>query len=283
MVELSIQFFMNMTKINNHKEMKSMKGTLPGIFDDESFDKENLVSFGKQMKNVYHLWLIDDVGDAKLYLKWFDILQAATENDLVVIHINSYGGDVMTTVQLITQIKTCEAQVVCQIESACCSAATMVALACDGLLCYPHGYMMIHTSSGYTFGKQSDIRKQEDFYNDWLDKFFNEIYKDFLSPKEIDDVLNGHDMWLTSEDVMKRFRHRVDVINKENAKQQKKEKEHMKKLHSFMSNLQHGEELDAGMDEQYDKKNQKKHAKKDKKDKKAGKNASKTKTESEVK
>ena len=143
---------------------------------------------------------------------------------------------------------------------------------------------MIHTSSGYTFGKQSDIRKQEDFYNDWLDKFFNEIYKDFLSPKEIDDVLNGHDMWLTSEDVMKRFRHRVDVINKENAKQQKKEKEHMKKLHSFMSNLQHGEELDAGMDEQYDKKNQKKHAKKDKKDnKKTGKNASKTKTESEVK
>ena len=60
----------------------------------------------------------------------------------------------------------------------------------------------------------------------------------------------------------------------------------MKKLHSFMSNLQHGEELDAGMDEQYDKKNQKKTAKKDKKDKKdkkAGKNASKTKTESEVK
>lgn len=225
-----------------------MRGNLPGIFDDESFDKDNLVSSCKQMKNIYHLWLIDDVGEAKLYLKWFDILQSATENDLVVIHINSYGGDVMTTVQLITQIKTCEAQVVCQIESACCSAATMVALACDGLLCYPHGYMMIHTSSGYTFGKQSDIRRQEDFYNDWLDTFFNEVYKDFLSKKEIEDVLNGKDMWLTSEEVMARFRHRVDIINKETAKMQKQEKEHMKKLHSFMSNLQHGENLNEVMD-----------------------------------
>ena len=242
--------YMNMTK-NEYITANDarMRGNLPGLFDDETFDKDNLVSSCKQMKNIYHLWLIDDVGEAKLYLKWFDILQSATENDLVVIHINSYGGDVMTTVQLITQIKTCEAQVVCQIESACCSAATMVALACDGLLCYPHGYMMIHTSSGYTFGKQSDIRRQEDFYNDWLETFFNEVYKDFLSRKEIEDVLNGKDMWLTSEEVMNRFRHRVDIINKETAKMQKQEKEHMKKLHSFMSNLQHGEDLNEVMED----------------------------------
>ena len=242
--------YMNMTK-NEYITANDarMRGNLPGLFDDETFDKDNLVSSCKQMKNIYHLWLIDDVGESKLYLKWFDILQSATENDLVVIHINSYGGDVMTTVQLITQIKTCEAQVVCQIESACCSAATMVALACDGLLCYPHGYMMIHTSSGYTFGKQSDIRRQEDFYNDWLDTFFNEVYKDFLSKKEIEDVLNGKDMWLTSEEVMNRFRHRVDIINKETAKMQKQEKEHMKKLHSFMSNLQHGEDLNEVMED----------------------------------
>ena len=228
---------------------KTMKNSLPGFFEDDQFDKENSVSYGKQMKNIFHLWLIDDVGDAKLYLKWFDILQNATENDLVVIHINSYGGDLMTTNQIVTQIKTCEAQVVCQIESACCSAATMVALACDGLLCYPHGYMMIHTSSGCIFGKQSDIRRQEDFYNDWLEGFFNEIYKDFLTQKEINEVLNGKDMWLNSEEVMKRFRHRVDIIEKENAKMQRQEKEHMKKLHSFMSNLQHGEDIDATMDE----------------------------------
>ena len=261
------------------------KGNLPGLFDDESFDKDNLVSFGKQMKNVYHLWLIDDVGDAKLYLKWFDILQSATENDLVVIHINSYGGDLMTTNQIVTQIKTCEAQVVCQIESACCSAATMIALACDGLLCYPHGYMMIHTSSGYTFGKQSDIRRQEDFYNSWLENFFNEIYNDFLTPKEIEDVLNGKDMWLTSEEVMKRFRHRVDIINKENAKMQKKEKEHMKKLHSFMSNLQHGDELDAGMNEDKKEKPKKEKSKTTKKPTKKStkKQASKAEIETEVK
>lgn len=212
-----------------------MKGLLPGLDMDGDFDKDNLVSFGKQTKNIYNLWLIDDIGDARNYMKWFDILQNACEDDVVVIHINSYGGQLMTTVQIITQIKMCHAQVLCQIESACCSAATMIALACDGLYCYPHAYMMIHTSSGCNFGKQSDIKREEEFYNPWLENFFNEIYKHFLTKKEIQEVLSGKDMWLRAEDVMERFKKRVDAINREN---NKAKREHMKKLNSFMSNLQ---------------------------------------------
>ena len=215
-----------------------MKGILPGLDMDTDFDKDNLVSFGKQTKNVFHLWLIDDIGDARCYMKWFDILQNAGEDDLVVIHINSYGGQLMTASQIITQIKMCNAQVLCQIESACCSAATMIALACDGLYCYPHAYMMIHTSSGCSFGKQSDIKREEEFYNPWLENFFNEIYKHFLTKREIQEVLSGKDMWLRADEVMERFKKRVDIINREN---NKAKREHMKKLNSFMSNLQNME------------------------------------------
>jgi ATP-dependent protease ClpP protease subunit len=206
--------------------------------DDSAFDKDNLISLSKQNKNIYHLWLIDEIGEPKQYLKWYDILQSATEDDLVIIHINCYGGDLFTAIQIVTQIKTCSAQVVCQIESTCASAATMVALACDGLICYPHGYMMIHTSSGCSFGKQSDIKKEEEFYNPWLEGFFNEIYKHFLSKKEIASILDGHDLWLNANEVMERFKKRVDIINREASRAKR---EHMKKLQSFMSNLQNGE------------------------------------------
>jgi ATP-dependent protease ClpP protease subunit len=213
--------------------MKIMKGNIFGMGeDDSSFDKENLISLSKQTKNIYHLWLIDEIGEPKQYLKWYDILQCATEEDLVIIHINCYGGDLFTAIQIVTQIKTCSAQVVCQIESTCASAATMVALACDGMICYPHGYMMIHTSSGFSYGKQSDIKKQEDFYNPWLEDFFTEIYKHFLTKKEISEVLDGKDMWLNANDVMERFKKRVDIINRET---NKAKREHMKKLQSFMS------------------------------------------------
>ena len=149
----------------------------------------------------------------------------------------------MTAIQIVTQIKLCQAQVVCQIESACCSAATMVALACDGLICYPHGYMMIHTSSGCSFGKQSDIKKEEEFFNPWLESFFNEIYKNFLSKKEIQSVLEGTDMWLQSDEVMERFKKKVDIINREN---NRAKREHMKKLQSFMSNLQNNPDAPVG-------------------------------------
>ena len=217
------------------QETIEMKGLIPGIEQDPDFDKDNLVSFGKQTKNVFHLWLIDDIEEPRNFMKWFDILQSATEEDMVVIHINCWGGQLMTAVQIITQIKMCQARILCQIESACCSAATMIALACDGLCCYPHAYMMIHTSSGCSFGKQSDIKREEEFYNPWLETFFNEIYKHFLTKKEIQDVLSGKDMWLRSDEVMDRFKRRVDIINRET---NKAKREHMKKLNSFMSALQ---------------------------------------------
>lgn len=223
-----------------------MKGIIPGLDCDTEFDKDNLVSFGKQTKNIFHLWLIDDIDDARHYMKWFDILQSASEDDLVVIHINCWGGQLMTAVQIITQIKMCQAQVLCQIESACCSAATMIALACDGLYCYPHAYMMIHTSSGCSFGKQSDIKREEEFYNPWLEDFFTEIYKHFLTKKEIQEVLSGKDMWLRSDEVMERFKKRVEIINREN---NRAKREHMKKLNSFMSNLQNMKTTDLDLEE----------------------------------
>ena len=226
-----------------NRQIENFKSIIPGLGDDDNqFDKENLVSYGKQTKSVYHLWLIDDIGEARGFLKWFDVLQNASEDDLVVIHINCWGGELMTAIQIVTQIKLCQAQVVCQIESACCSAATMVALACDGMICYPHGYMMIHTSSGCSFGKQSDIKKEEEFFNPWLEDFFNEIYKNFLTKKEIQNVLDGHDMWLRADEVVDRFKKKVDILNREASRAKR---EHMKKLQSFMSNVHNNEPVPA--------------------------------------
>lgn len=245
-----------------------MKGIIPGMDCDTEFDKDNLVSFGRQTKNVFHLWLIDEIQGARNFMKWFDILQAATEDDIVVIHINCWGGELMTAVQIITQIKMCQAPVLCQIESACCSAATMIALACDGLTCYPHAYMMIHTSSGCSFGKQSDIKREEEFYNPWLENFFNEIYKHFLTKKEIQEVLAGHDLWLCSDEVMERFKRRVDIINRET---NKVKREHMKKLNSFMSNLQNVDgqgAINDGMESKPEKKTKNKSTSKKNIDKK---------------
>lgn len=253
-----------------------MRGIIPGLTEEDAgFDKENMVSYGKQTKSIYHLWLIDEIGDPKGFMKWFDIFQSASEDDLVIIHINCWGGEVHTAVQIITQIKLCQAQVVCQIESACCSAATMIALACDGLICYPHGYMMIHTSSGFTFGKQSDIKKEEEFYNVWLESFFNEIYKHFLSKKEIASILDGHDLWLNANEVMERFKKRVDIINREASRAKR---EHMKKLQSFMSNLQNGEQSSVASSE-----NDEAEKKETKKSSKKGGKKKSTKKDKEVK
>jgi ATP-dependent protease ClpP protease subunit len=150
----------------------------------------------------------------------------------------------------------------------------MIALACDGLYCYPHAYMMIHTSSGCSFGKQSDIKREEEFYNPWLENFFNEIYRHFLTKKEIQDILGGKDMWLRSDEVMERFKKRVDIINRET---NKAKREHMKKLNSFMSNLQNMEASSASVEETTSEQNKGDEKKEKEKGKKAPSKKSRTK------
>ena len=118
---------------------------------------------------------------------------------------------------------------------------------------------MIHTSSGCSFGKQSDIKREEEFYNPWLENFFQEIYKHFLTKKEIQEVLAGKDLWLRSGEVMERFKKRVDIINRET---NKAKREHMRKLNSFMSNLHNMESQQAPADEQEEPQPEKKRGRK---------------------
>ena len=190
---------------------------------EKSFNKEVAFDLYSRLLKDRIIFVSGEITDESANIIVSELLYLdSLSHDEINLYINSPGGYIDTAVQLISQIKLSEAQVICQIESACCSAATLIALSCQGLACYPHAYMMIHTSSGCSFGKQSDIRRQEAFYNTWLDNLFKDIYKDFLTGKEIDSVLNGNDIWLTSDEITERFRHKVEIMNREHAKIHKK-------------------------------------------------------------
>jgi ATP-dependent protease ClpP protease subunit len=167
--------------------------------------------FVRPLNKVLDFYLTEEIGPAQQYETWFQAIRAAEPGDQVVIHINSYGGDLNTTIQLLQCINESQATILVSLEGRCYSAATMVFLACDSYQIAPYSSMMIHNFSGGTFGKGNEMQAQVEFEKTWFSEMAKNVYSDFLTPEEINDVLRGVDIWLTPDEVHERMSKRIEA------------------------------------------------------------------------
>lgn len=179
-------------------------------------------------KNFFHIWLTDEIDTPEHYIDVFNCLMSAEETDVVAFHINSPGGNLNTTLQIIDAIESTSATTVAFIEGEACSGASMISMVCQNVNLSKYSYMMIHTFSQATGGKFSDILKSTNFNSKWWEKTFSSIYKGFCSEEEIRDILNGKDLWLDAEECVKRFKHREELLNQEKKSKQAKKKQKSK-------------------------------------------------------
>lgn len=179
-------------------------------------------------KNFFHIWLTDEIDTPEHYIDVFNCLMSAEETDVVAFHINSPGGNLNTTLQIIDAIESTSATTVAFIEGEACSGASMISMVCQNVNLSKYSYMMIHTFSQATGGKFSDILKSTNFNSKWWEKTFSSIYKGFCSEEEIRDILNGKDLWLDAEECVKRFKHREELLNQEKKSKPKQAKKKQK-------------------------------------------------------
>lgn len=179
-----------------------------------SLDKKNsalsLVSsyeypiYARARGTDYELYLSGPVDEPEKYTEWFNLMRNAQPDDTILIRINSRGGYTATAVQFARVMSECPAEIVCSIEGDCMSAATMIFLAGDKFEITPFSSFMVHNYSGGSEGKGGEMYDQIVFEREWSSRFLNSVYKDFLTKKEIESLLDGKDIWLHYDDVANR-------------------------------------------------------------------------------
>ena len=162
-------------------------------------------SFSKVIGNLYEFYLSGEIEEASEYVEWFDTIRNARSTDTVKIYINSGGGDLYTALQFLRVMSETDAHVITSVEGACMSAATMIFLHGDEFEVTPHSLFMFHNYSAGVFGKGGEMFDQLQFERAWSENFLSEVYKDFLTPEEIQSMLHNKDIWMTSEQVMARI------------------------------------------------------------------------------
>lgn len=161
--------------------------------------------FTKNIAQQHEFYLSGPIGDASEYVEWFDIIRNAQPNDTIKIYINSPGGDLYTTLQFLRVMGETNATVTTSVEGACMSAATMIFLHGHLQEVTPHSLFMFHNYSAGVFGKGGEMYDQLQFERKWSENFMREVYAEFLTEEEIQSMMHNKDIWMDSEEVVKRL------------------------------------------------------------------------------
>lgn len=189
--------------------------------------QDQIVHKATTSSSINHIYLCDDIVEPSAYVEYLKAFNTAREGDKFIIHINCWGGNAYTALQLIDSMCSSEAEIICLIEGACASAATMIALSCDAWRVSPFSCFMIHaTTEGY-YGKFNELKIEHEFNLKWTENLFNSIYEGFLTPEEIKQCLEGKDFWFDAKETEKRLKDRTVYIEK---KFKEKENKKVKKL-----------------------------------------------------
>ena len=176
--------------------------------DDGDFvgSKTTLGYFMKQKIATQYTVTIDEAFTEPSYYRGVvSMLMGASEEDTVIFLINSPGGRLSGLLTLLEGINMTDATTLAVLVGECSSAASMFALHCDQVFVSENATMLCHNVSYGTNGKGSDVLAHVNHVAKTSEKLLRSTYLNFLSEKEILELLNGQEIYLDSDEIKARL------------------------------------------------------------------------------
>ena len=165
----------------------------------------------------YNVYLMNYLENPEEMISVIELLDRATEDDLVVFHINSGGGNVNSLMSLLFAMQRCEAELHAVVSGVVASAATFVLLACDSFEMMDYTEVLCHSVTFGSYGKSQDVIDQAKFTHNQMESFMREYYRHLFTNEELDDIIkNKREFLLTTTEFFERYKKRNEKINEEN-------------------------------------------------------------------
>lgn len=179
---------------------------------------------GKALATLHSIYISGDIQSPENYTDAFELIRQCGESDIIKIHINSHGGDLFTAVQFMRVLKEAECNIICSVEGACMSAATLIFLAADSFEISDHSAFMFHNYSTRMAGKGGELYDSITFDRKWSEGMLKTEYEGLLTEDEIDSVLNNKDIWFSADEMGDRLEGFVELKKKKHEEEQKNSK-----------------------------------------------------------
>lgn len=172
------------------------------LINDSLFKYTSSISSTK-----YEYYILGDIKEPQKYLDLINTLKNSTPNDIIFIYINSPGGRIDTTIQILMAMKQCPATVITTNEGSACSAATFIFLAGHRKIIAEHSEFMAHTYSYGNVGKGNEHDARNDSIRDRYKIMCQEYYCDngVLTEEELNMILQGVDKYFNAAEISEKI------------------------------------------------------------------------------
>lgn len=176
-----------------------------GVFDFLQPSGQLEYSLSSITHNKYEFNLDEDIKEPSYYRNLIEVLNNATEQDLVVLNINSGGGMLDSAISIIDALRNTRANTLAWISGSAYSAAGLIALSCQNVEVGEFATLMAHNSQYGLGGYTTDIKDRALFEHKMTSKIMQSVYRFFLSPEEIESVLMNKTIWMDSDEIAERL------------------------------------------------------------------------------
>lgn len=165
---------------------------------------------------IHHFYISGSIKDVNPYLNLINTLKTSEQHDTIFIYINTPGGDLLTTLQIVSAIKSSMATVITCMEGQVASAGTFIFLAGQRYMVAENSFFMAHNYSAATGGKGFEIKTRQKFDEAYFPKLINSVYKEFLTEEEIESLMEDRDVWLDADEVTARLGDKIIKMHSDN-------------------------------------------------------------------
>lgn len=159
--------------------------------------------------SIHHYYLVEDIKEVDFYLDMINTIKTSEGHDTIFIYLNTNGGNLNTTIQIISAMRQSQATIITSLEGQVCSAGTLIFLAGHRHIVNKNCTFMIHNYSQWLGGKGNEIKVQAKYSEAYFKKLATDIYGNFLSEEEIKSVLEDRDIWMESDEVAERVKDKL--------------------------------------------------------------------------
>lgn len=163
------------------------------------------------------------IGEPDEWSEEVSAIQNATENDIIHIYINSPGGNLFTTTELLSAMLQSKAHIITEITGEACSAGMLLFLAGHEFMVSDDASAMCHGASYGAYGTQGQVHDNVMHSTKHLTKLAYKYYEGFLEPDEIERLLEGKEYWMEAEEIIERLEKRADYWEKKLAEEVEEE------------------------------------------------------------
>jgi len=164
---------------------------------------------------AHHFYMHGEIGCSSEYVDLLDCLYTAGEGDIVYLHLNTQGGQLDTAVEIIGAIAQTSGTVVTCADGLVASAGSLLFFSGHSFLVGEFCQVMLHDGSSGEWGKINENLKSAKHLSDRLRRIYHSVYGRFFSEEEVDQVLNGSDLYLTADEVEMLIEFYIEEVNEQ--------------------------------------------------------------------